>query len=609
MVKDPVCGMTATKEIAYDYRGQIVYFCSDFCKNEFKNSPEKFLHEREFSVSLGEEQDRKIAYFSMEIGVDSRIPTYSGGLGVLAGDTIKSCADLKVPIIAITLLYENGYFYQKLDAQGNQQELPVQWNPADFLKPLENKISVQIEDRPVFIRVWRYNVIGITGYIVPVLFLDTDLEENSEQDRRLNDYLYGGDQRLRFAQEIILGIGGVRVLRELGYSGIKKYHMNEGHASLLTIELLNEHKKNGDVWEFETVRELCVFTTHTPVPAGHDQFSYDLVRDILRGLIPFDTLKMLAGKDRLNMTLLALNLSKYINGVAKKHGEISKSMFPGYPIDSITNGVHSSTWTCDSFQKLYDEYIPGWRKDPFSLRYALSIPKEEIWQTHMESKRNFIDYLNKEVNAGFYYNNFTIGFARRATLYKRADLIFTDLNKLAYISDKTGKIKLVFAGKAHPLDWQGKELIKRIFSCINQLRGRVKVAYLENYDIEMGKMLTSGVDLWLNTPQRPNEASGTSGMKATHNGIPHFSILDGWWVEGHIDGITGWSIGPKTPDTSYDTKDDARELYEKLETTIVPLYYNERDKWIGIMQHSIAINASFFNTHRMVQQYVLNSYF
>jgi len=609
MVKDPVCGMTATKEIAYDYRGQIVYFCSDFCKNEFKNSPEKFLHEREFSVSLGEEQDRKIAYFSMEIGVDSRIPTYSGGLGVLAGDTIKSCADLKVPIIAITLLYENGYFYQKLDAQGNQQELPVQWNPADFLKPLENKISVQIEDRPVFIRVWRYNVIGITGYIVPVLFLDTDLEENSEQDRRLNDYLYGGDQRLRFAQEIILGIGGVRVLRELGYSGIKKYHMNEGHASLLTIELLNEHKKNGDVWEFETVRELCVFTTHTPVPAGHDQFSYDLVRDILRGLIPFDTLKMLAGKDRLNMTLLALNLSKYINGVAKKHGEISKSMFPGYPIDSITNGVHSSTWTCDSFQKLYDEYIPGWRKDPFSLRYALSIPKEEIWQTHMESKRNFIDYLNKEVNAGFYYNNFTIGFARRATLYKRADLIFTDLNKLAYISDKIGKIQLVFAGKAHPLDWQGKELIKRIFSCINQLRGRVKVAYLENYDIEMGKMLTSGVDLWLNTPQRPNEASGTSGMKATHNGIPHFSILDGWWVEGHIDGITGWSIGPKTPDTSYDTKDDARELYEKLETTIVPLYYNERDKWIGIMQHSIAINASFFNTHRMVQQYVLNSYF
>ncbi|WKZ14920.1 MAG: alpha-glucan family phosphorylase [Candidatus Jettenia caeni] len=363
------------------------------------------------------------------------------------------------------------------------------------------------------------------------------------------------------------------------------------------------------MWDYETVRNLCVFTTHTPVPAGHDQFSYDLVNRVLGELVPLDILKMLAGEEKLNTTLLALNLSKYINGVAKKHGDVSKSMFPGYPIDSITNGVHSVTWTCDSFKELYDKYIPGWKNDPFSLRYALNIPKREIWQAHDKAKRILVDYINKEENAGFHYDTFTIGFARRATLYKRADLVFSDINRLIDISDTMGKIQIVFAGKAHPQDWPGKEMIKRIFSDINRLRDKVKIIYLENYDMELGKMLTSGVDLWLNTPQRPNEASGTSGMKATHNGVPSFSVLDGWWIEGHIEGVTGWSIGPETIDSGYDSKKDAEELYRKLETIIVPIFYHNRNKWIGIMQHSIAINASFFNTHRMVQQYVLNSYF
>lgn len=609
MMKDPVCGMIGKEKFKYEHKDEVFYFCSDLCKNEFSNSPDKYLTKKGPNLIFEEKKERSIAYFSMEIGIDSRVPTYSGGLGVLAGDTIKSCADLKVPMVAISLLYEKGYFYQKLDTQGNQQELPVEWCPKDFLKPLPNKVKVQIENRTVTIGAWQYDVLGITCYSVPIIFLDTDLQENTEFDKGFNDYLYGGDERYRLAQEIILGIGGVRMLNELGYTEIKKYHLNEGHASLLTLELLIERKgKQEPIWDFEVVRELCVFTTHTPVPAGHDQFSYDLVKSILGDFMPLDILKMLAGEERLNMTLLALNLSKYVNGVAKKHGEISKTMFLGYSIDSITNGVHSYTWTASSFKQLYDQYIPGWANDSFSLRYALSIPKDQIWQAHMEAKKILIDYINKETNLGFEYETFTIGFARRAAVYKRADLIFSDLNRLRHISNNVGKIQLVFAGKAHPKDWPGKELIKRIFSNINQLRNQVKIIYLENYDIELAKMITSGVDLWLNTPQKPNEASGTSGMKAAHNGIPNFSVLDGWWIEGCIEGVTGWSIGAKTAEPTNNSKDDALGLYEKLEKVIVPMFYKNRDKWLEIMQHSIAINASFFNTQRMVQQYVLNAY-
>jgi glycogen phosphorylase len=610
MVKDPVCGMIAKEELQYEYKGQLFSFCSNFCRNEFKKSPENYIGQRYIITTAEVKYERKIAYFSMEIGIDPHIPTYSGGLGILAADTIKSCADLKVPMVAVTLLYIHGYFFQKLDAQGNQQELPVQWNPNDFLKPLPNRVSVQIEKRTVMIQAWQLSVFGITGYPLPIIFLNTDLEENSEYDRRLSDHLYGGDQTYRLAQEIVLGIGGVRMLHNLGYTEIKKYHMNEGHASLLTLELLKEQKtKKESSWDYETVRNLCVFTTHTPVPAGHDQFPYDLVSRVLGEFVPFDILKMLAGEESLNMTLLALNLSKYINGVAKRHGDISKSMFPGYPIDSITNGVHSSTWTSDYFKKLYDKYIPGWKNDPFSLRYALSIPEEEIWQAHTEAKRRLIDYVNEETNAGLRYDILTIGFARRATLYKRADLVFSDIKRLIHIANTSGRIQFIFAGKVHPQDQPGKEMIKRIFSSINQLRGEIKIFYLENYDLGLGKLLTSGVDLWLNTPLRPNEASGTSGMKAAHNGIPSLSVLDGWWIEGHIEGVTGWSIGPGTFDSGYDSKKDAEELYRKLETVIVPMFYRNREKWLNIMQHSIAINASFFNTHRMIQQYVLNSYF
>lgn len=607
MAKDPVCGMTVKEEtgIKLDYQGQTYYFCSDFCRKLFEKDPDKYLDLR-ISVAPTTEKERSIAYFSMEIAIDSRIPTYSGGLGILAGDTLRSCADLKVPVVGVTLLFEKGYFYQELDGQGNQFESPVFWNPDDFLKSLSEKVEVQMEGRSVGVKAWQFDISGVTGYSVPVIFLDTNLKENSDFDRGLTSYLYGGDEKYRLAQEMILGIGGVRLLRKLGYTEIKKYHMNEGHASLLALELLRERKENEDaMWDFEGVRKACVFTTHTPVSAGHDRFSYDLVKNVLGEYLPLEIVKMLGGNNSLNMTLLALNLSHYVNGVAKKHGEVSREMFPGYSIDSITNGVHSYTWASDSFKRLYDKYIPGWAADAFTLRYSLGIPKREIWDTHFESKKLLVDYVNKETNVGMDYDTFTIGFARRATPYKRMDLIFSDIERLRHISRDVGKIQFIFAGKAHPKDWPGKELIKKIFAASNQLRDDVKIAYLGNYDMEVARRLISGVDLWLNTPQRPLEASGTSGMKAVHNGIPNFSVLDGWWIEGHIEGVTGWSIGSKEPGND---DQDAHEIYYKLENIILPMYYKERERWMDIMRHSIAFNASFFNTQRMVQQYVLNAY-
>ena len=559
------------------------------------------------NVSI-EKLERRIAYFSMEIGIDSRFPTYGGGLGVLAGDTIKSFADLRVPVVAISLINKKGYFFQKLNENGEQQELPETWNPEEFFKLLSEKVIVSIENRSVTIQAWQYNAVGLNGYSIPVIFLDTDLEENSEYDRNITYYLYGGDERYRLAQEIILGIGGVRMLKKLGYHRISRYHMNEGHSSLLTVELLLERKRSHEpVWDMDGVRRMCVFTTHTPVPAGHDQFPYELVKNVLGEVIPLDFLQQIAGNDKLNMTLLALNLSHYVNGVAKEHGKVSREMFPGYHIDSITNGVHSSTWVCNCFKKLYNKYFPGWQNDPFSFRYALNIPSEEIWETHEEAKKILIDYANSVTNAGLDYETFTIGFARRATAYKRADLVFFDTDKLINISKTVGTIQFIFAGKAHFKDWSGKELIKKITSISKQLRDSIKIVYLPNYSIDLGKKLISGVDMWLNTPRKPLEASGTSGMKAAHNGVPSLSILDGWWLEGCIEDHTGWAIGSVHDIESIDN-DNAYSLYSKLENTIIPTYYNERNKWIDIMSHSIAINASFFNTHRMVLQYVLNAY-
>jgi starch phosphorylase len=594
------------------YQGQVFYFCSDLCKQTFLTDPEKYAGAASARASGETDTTRRIAYFSMEVAVDPRMPTYSGGLGVLAGDTLRSCADLKIPIVAVSLLYAKGYFDQRLDEWGNQQELPVGWEPSRYVRLLPVTVRVPVENRPVVVRAWQYDIMGSAGYSVPLILLDTNVDENTPPDRELTSFLYGGDERYRLAQEIILGMGGLRMLRALGYTQLQRFHLNEGHAALLALELLREqHKSVTDAWDFQNVKSRCVFTTHTPVSAGHDQFSYDVVKGVLGEPVPLELMQMLGGKERLNMTLLALNLSQYVNGVAKRHEEVSEEMFPGYSFDSITNGVHSLTWTSNSFRRLYDRHIPGWIDDPFSLRYAISIPKSEIWEAHVEAKARLIDEVHRRIGMSLKPDVLTIGFARRATLYKRTDLLFSDPGQLAEIAATVGSMQFIFAGKAHPKDSQGKDLIRRVVQFARQLKDRVTIVYLENYDMELGKLLTSGVDLWLNTPLRPLEASGTSGMKAAHNGVPSFSVLDGWWVEGYIESVTGWSIGPGLMNRSESDRmngRDAQELYHKLRTVIVPMFYQDRERWVDIMRQTIAFNASFFNTHRMVQQYAAHAY-
>ncbi len=552
-----------------------------------------------------------IAYFSMEIGLTTDIPTYSGGLGVLAGDTIRSAADLKLPLVGVTLLTKKGYFHQEIDETGQQIESPDEWNPWEYMEILPERAQVVIEGREVSIAAWLYIQESVTGGRVPILFLDTDLEENQPEDRGITHFLYGGDSAYRLKQEIVLGIGGVRMLDRLGFH-IKKYHMNEGHSSLLILELLRRYKRDIEevwdeklVWDLDRVRRLCVFTTHTPVEAGHDKFPYDLVEKTISDLVPIEVIKAFGGEDHLNMTHLALNLSHYINGVAKKHREVSRNMFPGYEINAITNGVHSYTWTAEPFRRLYDHYLPGWANEPEIFVRVGKIPDEEIWTAHMEAKRELISLISSDTGIQMDEELLTIGFARRATAYKRADLLFTDIERLLRTGE--GKIQIVYAGKAHPRDNPGKELIKRIIQISRELDGRLKIAYLKNYNMDIALKIVAGVDVWLNTPMRPYEASGTSGMKAAHNGVLNFSVLDGWWIEGHIEGYTGWSIGPP-PDVEADPSKDAEDLYNKLENVVLPTFYNDRHTWIRMMQNAIGKVAYYFNSHRMMRRYVTEAY-
>jgi len=465
------------------------------------------------------------------------------------------------------------------------------------------------------VRAWRYSVQGITGHTIPVVLLDTNLDENDEWDRTLTDVLYGGDQRYRLAQEMVLGMGGAAMLLALGYHDGIHYHINEGHAALLTLVLLDRQLGGRAPWEandadFEAVRQRCIFTTHTPVPAGHDKFAEG---EVLRSLGEHYAALLSATRccdddGSLNMTYLALRLSRYINGVAMCHREVSREMFPAHPIDAITNGVHAVTWTSEPFRALFDRRIPEWRRDNLYLRYAVAIPLEDIRDAHAAAKQAMIDEVEHRSGVRLDPATMTIGFARRATPYKRADLIFSDLDRLRAIVAATGPLQIVYGGKAHPRDEGGKALIRHIFEAAHTLEGEIRVVYLENYDIDVASMLTSGVDLWLNNPRKPLEASGTSGMKAALNGVPSLSVLDGWWFEGHIEGVTGWSIGGSAepePDESRESND----LYVKLEQVILPLFYGLPLGYVQVMRHAIALNGSFFNTQRMVQQYVRNAYF
>jgi glycogen phosphorylase len=369
---------------------------------------------------------RTVAYFSMEIALEEGMPTYSGGLGVLAGDTIRSATSLQVPMVAVTLLHRKGYFFQRLDESGWQREETADWVIENFLKERPERATVTIEGRTVQIRAWEYKVNSGNGFYIPIYLLDTYLPENSEGDRTLTHYLYGGDHHYRLCQEVILGIGGVRMLQAIGYSQINRFHMNEGHASLLTLELLDESaKKRGSNTitheDVDLVRKLCVFTTHTPVEAGHDKFPMELVNQVLGRREIYEMKEVFCCEGVLNLTFLALNLSHYVNGVAKKHGEISRLMFAKYSIDAITNGVHVPTWVSPAFQKLFGKHIPEWEKDNFSLRYALNIPKNEIWEAHLEAKKELLKYVNRATNLGMDLDCLTIGFARRAASYKRAE--------------------------------------------------------------------------------------------------------------------------------------------------------------------------------------------
>jgi starch phosphorylase len=588
IMKDPICGVPLEPDktdFKAEVRGRTYYFCCDNCRRIFL--------ERSY-----------IAYFSMEIGIRSEIPTYSGGLGVLAGDTIRSSADLRIPLVALTLVSRKGYIRQKITEEGTQIEYPDEWDPSKFMDPMPVEVNVKINGRNVMVHSWLYEYQSLTGGLVPILFLDTDVQGNAPEDRQITDFLYGGDENYRLKQEIILGIGGIRMLNALDFN-LRKYHMNEGHSSLLTLELM---KRNG--MDPDKVRNVCIFTTHTPVEAAFDKFSYDLVQEMLNDEFPLDVLKKEGGTDKLNMTLLALNLSKYINGVTKAHTEFSKKLFPGHTIWAITNGVHSYTWTCENFKELFDKYIPGWANEPELLVRVDGIPNDELWNAHMNAKKDLLDFVNKKTNVNMDLSTLTIGFARRATAYKRATLIFSDVNKLRNIC-KREKLQLIFAGKAHPKDISGKDMIKEIYDYKAWLKDEIDIAYLENYDIDMAALLTSGVDVWLNTPLPPLEASGTSGMKAAHNGVINFSVLDGWWIEGCIEGVTGWSIGP-SPEEQLKEEDrkirEIQDLYNKLEYLVVPMYYRNRDAWVTMMENSIGKVAYYFNSHRMMRRYVTEAY-
>ena len=577
------------------------------------------------------QKSAKVAYFSMEIALDNELPTYSGGLGVLAGDTLRAAADMGLPVCAVTLLYRKGYFKQSIDPSGKQIEHVVQWNPDELLEQLPARVVVTIEGKQVQVRAYRYLIKGVKGHLVPVYFLDSALESNDPEHQKLCDQLYGGDEHYRLCQEALLGLGGVAMLEALGLppvmdlhrskvpvghflsaeKGLEVYHMNEGHAALLTMALLHRAPQQDPAW----VKERCVFTTHTPVPAGHDTFPVALAekvlgQDMVKSLVGFEV----CPQERLNMSELAIHFSRFVNGVAKRHAEVSRRMFPGVEIDAITNGVHAVSWTGDAIRDLFDKWCPGWREDNNHLRYACEIPLVDVIEAHKAAKGAFLAEVAKRTGIVLSPEVFTIGFARRAAEYKRADLLFQNLEALANIGRRF-PLQIVFAGKAHPKDFGGKKIIERVVAGAESLKEHgIRAVYVENYDLTFGRLVTSGTDLWLNNPVKPLEASGTSGMKAAINGVPSLSTLDGWWVEGCVENLVGWEI--KDPADAFgDSKDDglhrdvaAQSMYELLDQLIIPGFYNDPLWYASIMRHAMALNGPYFNTHRMVLQYLIQAY-
>ena len=614
-----------------------------------------------FANKYPENKNDLIAYFSAEYGLDQTIPIYSGGLGILSGDHLKSASDLGIPLVAVGLLYKNGYFHQKINGYGDQEteynnielsNLPI--NPVKDGNGEELKIYVKFENRKVYLKVWKINVGRIKLYL-----LDSDIDENSPEDRETTLRLYGGDQEMRIKQEIVLGMGGTNLLtQELGLNPTV-YHMNEGHSAFLILELIKNIIREKKV-SFEVAKDIAssktVFTTHTPVPAGNDIFPIALVEKYFKGFWPrlnldreeFLKLGMKPCTELepgFNMGILALKVAGKKNGVSKLHGAVSRELFGDVwpeiaanesPITYVTNGIHTCSWLAPSLKELYNKYlIPYWQDNIFKdevWENINNIPNQELWGIHQQRKQKLLEIVkenttNRLRRSGYSYeeinditsklnpNALTIGFARRFATYKRATLIFKDLERITQILNNADRpVQLIFAGKAHPADKEGQDLIKRIheISMMPQFKG--KIFLLENYNIAMSRYLVSGVDVWLNNPRRPMEASGTSGQKASVNGVINFSVLDGWWAEGYNQ-ENGWTIGTNAEFTSYEEQDiaDSQSMYHTLEEKIIPTYYEKdengiSEKWMKIMKNSITSTGGKYSTSRMLVDYTNNLY-
>ncbi len=553
-----------------------------------------------------------VAYFSMEIMLETDIPNYAGGLGVLAGDLLRSCADTRTSAVGVSLIYSGKFMKQIVHPDGSQEFEERDWQKSDQLTQLPNQVKVELDGVEAVIGCWRYDIVGLDGFVVPVYLLDLDLMENPQWIREITQNLYDSSQgHFRICQEVVLGIGGIKMLRDLGYQDIKTYHINEGHGAFALLELLAERGYQDDA-----VRKSCVFTTHTPMPEGHDRFAYDFAYKYAGKYLPWH-IRKLAGDDCLNMTLLGINLSHTSLAVSQKHRKVTEHLFPGFHFEYVTNGIHARSWVGSYFQDLFERYLPGWLEDPSLLKDAVEkLPDDVLWHVHKESKNELVTYVNKhmpnvlpyvgyEMKPWDYFDThtLTISLARRPVAYKRPLLIYKDIERLARIG--AGKIQIIQCGRSSPHDAISQDFIHQIIEISNRLRGVMKIAFLENYSPKIARQLVCGTDVWLNTPRRPLEASGTSGMKAAANGVLNFSVLDGWWIEGYqMDPLSGFAIGPSDERVEPDNNDDAdaMDLYDKLESEIVPLYYDRRPEWISRMKHAITL-AAHFNTHRVLAEY------
>lgn len=624
---------------------------------EYMNDKKTYF-KKNADLEAEEKEKFLIAYFSAEFGLHESLPIYSGGLGILAGDHVKSASDLDIPLLGIGLLYKNGYFQQRINNEGWQECDYPEYNFADFsVTPVKNeqneelKISVELPEGTLMAKVWKVQVMRST-----LLLLDTDIKENPPKFREITKQLYGGGQENRIKQEILLGIGGVRALRMAGYKPTV-WHMNEGHSVFMALERIRELVEGKSLTFFEAleaVRGKTVFTTHTPVPAGNDAFPLHLVEKYFShfwsrlSISRKEFLELGIEKEGdhnlFNLTVFALNMTAWRNGVSKLHGEVSRNMWKNawydipveeIPIKHVTNGIHVETWLNDDMRKMYDEYLPGWKENLFNKDFwdrIDDIPNKAIWNVKTEMKRKMVQFSHdrvkeqrqrngetieqlREIESILDPNTLTIGFARRFATYKRATLILKNIERFKkIISNSERPVQFVFAGKAHPADRPGQELIKRIYEITRDEEFKNKIVFLENYSMEVARHLVSGVDIWLNTPRRPHEASGTSGQKVPINGGVNFSVLDGWWVEGY-DAKDGWVIGDGRDyaDTTIQDTVDAVSFYDTLEKEIVPLYYDRDEEGLPIgfinkMRNSMKTCIPEFNTHRMLIDYLNRLY-